>query len=130
MTEYYTVKRIDNSRLLRPAPTARLNALWQRVAAGTAMAGCLFVYAWQHFECIQLRYQVEQLQAEQAQASELNEQLHLEVATLRSPSRVDVIARNELGLTVPVPGQIAPANYTPSDGVLAQASVNGAAPQQ
>jgi cell division protein FtsL len=129
MTEYYTVKRIDNSRLLRPAPAARLNPLWQRVAAGSAMAGCLFFYAWQHFECIQLRYQVEQLQAQEAQANELNQQLHLQVATLRSPGRVDAIARTELGLTVPVPGQIAPVSYTPSDGVLAQASVNGQTPQ-
>lgn len=93
------------------------------------MAGCLFVYAWQHFECIQLRYQVEQLQAEQSQASELNEQLHLEVATLRSPSRVDVIARNTLGLTVPVPGQIAPASYTSGDSVLAQAGSPAGTPQ-
>jgi len=119
-TEYHTVKRIDNSRLLRPAPAARLGALWRRVGAGSAVAACIFLYAWQHFECIQLRYQIEQLQTERAQASELNQQLHLEVATLRSPGRVDAIARNQLGLTVPVPGQIAPA-YESGDGVLAQA---------
>ena len=129
MTEYYTVKRIDNSRLLRPAPVARLSPLWQRVAAGSVMAGCLFIYAWQHFECIQLRYQIEQLQTDQAQASELNQQLHLEIATLRSPGRVDAIARNQLGLTVPVPGQIAPVSYTASDAVLAQAHVMRDAPQ-
>jgi cell division protein FtsL len=128
MTEYYTVKRIDNSRLLRPAPAARLNPLWQRVLMGGAIAGCLFFYAWQHFECIQVSYQIEQLQAQEAQANQLNEQLHLEVATLRSPSRVDTIARNQLGLTVPVPGQIAPVSYT-GDGVLAQAGTPGAMPQ-
>jgi cell division protein FtsL len=128
MTEYYTVKRIDNSRLLRPAPIARLNPLWQRVAAGSAMAGCLFFYAWQHFECIQLRYQIEQLQSDQSQASLLNQKLHLEVATLRSPGRVDSIARGELGLTVPVPGQIAPANGV-SESVVAQANVPTGVPQ-
>ena len=127
-TEYHTVKRIDNSRLLRPAPVARLSPLWQRVGAGAAMAGCLFVYAWQHFECIQLRYQIEQLQTSRAQASELNEQLHLEVATLRSPGRVDAIARNQLGLTVPVPGQIAPASDS-GDSVLAQAGAPAGTPQ-
>ncbi len=129
MTEYYTVKRIDNSRLLRPSPAARLNPLWQRLAAGSVMAGCLFFYAWQHFECIQLRYQIEQLQTQEAQASQLNQQLQLEVATLRAPSRVDAIARNQLGLTVPVPGQVAPVSYTASNGVLAQASVNEQMPQ-
>ena len=34
--------------------------------------------------------------------------------------RVDAIARNQLGLTVPVPGQVAPADE-PNDAVLAQA---------
>lgn len=120
MTEYHTVKRIDNSRLVRPAEPARLRDFWRRLAAGAGLAGCLLFYAWQHFECIQLRYQVEQLESSRAQAAELNQQLHLEVATLRSPARVDAIARQQLGLTVPVPGQVAPAEE-PSDAVLAQA---------
>ncbi|MGA2510229.1 MAG: cell division protein FtsL [Candidatus Acidiferrales bacterium] len=119
-TEYYTVKRIDNSRLMRPAATAQMKDFWRRVATGSAMAACLLFYAWQHFECIQIRYQLEQLDSERAQAAELNQQLHLEVATLRSPMRVDAIARNQLGLTVPVPGQVAPAEGA-SDAVLADA---------
>ena len=120
MTEFHTVKPIDNSRLLRPAPPARLRDLWRRLGVGAAMAACVLFYAWQHFECIQIRYQLERLQSERAQAAELNQQLHLEVATLRSPMRVDAIARNQLGLTVPVPGQVAPIEG-PGDGVVAQA---------
>ena len=84
------------------------------------MAACLLSYAWQHFECIQIRYHIEQLDSERAKAVELNQQLHLEVATLRSPMRVDAIARNQLGLTVPVPGQVAPVDDS-NDGVVAQA---------
>jgi cell division protein FtsL len=118
-TEYYTVKPIDNSRLLRLANPAQVQDFWRRVAVGSAMAACLLFYAWQHFECIQIRYQIEQLDSERAQATQLNEQLHLEVATLRSPMRVDAIARNQLGLTVPVPGQVAPVEDS-SDGVVAQ----------
>lgn len=120
MIEYYTVKRIDNSRLVRPACPGRVNDFWRRVAAGGAMAACLLVYAWQHFECIQIRYQVEHLETLRSQSSVLNQQLHLEVDTLRAPGRVDAIARQQLGLTVPVPGLTAPAEG-PSDGVLAQA---------
>lgn len=84
------------------------------------MAACLLFYAWQHFECIQIRYQVEQMESQREKAVQLNQQLHLEVASLRSPMRVDTIARNQLGLTVPVPGQVAPADG-PSDAVVAQA---------
>jgi cell division protein FtsL len=120
MTEYYTVKRINNSRLVRPAPPARLRDFWRRLAAGSALACCLLVYVWQHFECIQLRYQIESLEQQRVQAGQLNQQLHVEVATLRSPGRVDSIARNELGLTISVPGQVAAVDAS-ADAVVAQA---------
>jgi cell division protein FtsL len=126
MTEYYTVKQIDNSRLERPAPASQLGDLRRRIATGALVAVCLLSYAWQHFECIQVRYQIERLQTERAKSAELNQQLQLEVATLRSPMRVDTIARNQLGLTVPVPGQVAPAEGS-SDAVLADAGPVGQA---
>jgi cell division protein FtsL len=118
-TEYHTRKRIDNSRLVRPSSPARLRDYWRRVAAGVGMASCLLFYAWQHFECIQIRYHIEQLNSQRIQASELNQQLHLEVATLRAPKRVDAIA-SRLGLTVPVPGQVPPPDGQ-GEPVLAQA---------
>jgi cell division protein FtsL len=119
MTEYYTVKRIDNSRLVRPMEAARLKDFWRRVAAGGAIAACLLVYAWQHFECIQMRYEVQTLEGNRAKAAELNRDLHLQIAELQSPARVDSIAR-QIGLTVPMPGQVAPAEG-PNEAVLAQA---------
>ena len=120
MTEYHTLKCIDNSRLVRFAPPAELKEFWRKVGVGAAMAACLLFYAWQHFECIQIRYRIEQLDAQRTKSAELNEQLHLEIATLRSPMRVDAIARTQLGLTVPVPGQVSPAQG-PSSAVLADA---------
>jgi hypothetical protein len=68
------------------------------------------------------------LDATRAQSALLNQKLHLEVATLLSPERVDVIARNQLGLTVPVPGQVAPA-MGPSNAVLAEARAVALPPQ-
>jgi cell division protein FtsL len=128
MTEYFTVKRIDNSRLARQASPARIRDFWERVAIGAIMAGCLLFYAWQHFECIQQRIQLERIEARRAQAAELNQQLAIEVALLRSPMRVDTIARDQLGLTVPVPGQLAPTEM-PSDGILAQARASASLPR-
>lgn len=120
MTEYYTVKRIDNSRLSRPVAPAQIRDFWRRVAAGSALACCMIFYVWQHFDCIQMRYQIEQLEQQRTQAAQLNQQLHVEVATLRAPGRVDSIARNQLGLTISVPGQVAPADAA-SDAIVAQA---------
>ena len=120
MTEYYTVKRIDNSRLTRPVAPAQLRDFRRRVIAGAAMAACLLFYAWQHFECIQFHYQLEELESSRAKAAVLNQQLHLEVDTLGSPSRVYAIAGKELGLTRAATGLAVPAEAQ-GEAVLAQA---------
>jgi len=120
MTEFFTIKQIDNSRLVRMAAPNRVRECCRVVALGGLLAAFALLYAWQHFEDIQLRYQLEELKSERAQAAELNQQLKLEVAALRSPMRIDAIARGQLGLTVPVPGQITPVEG-PIEAVLAQA---------
>ncbi len=120
MTEFYTIKRIDNSRLVRVTPPNRARDLCRRVAWSMVLAACGLFYAWQHFQCIQLRYRLEELQAARTRVAELNQQLRIEAAALRSPGRVDAIARQQLGLTVPAPGQVAPVEG-PSEAVLAQA---------
>lgn len=120
MTEFYTIKQIDNSRLVRRAAPNRLRECCRLVALGGFLAGVALLYAWQHFQCIQLRYQLEELKAARAHVAELNQQLRLEVAGLRSPMRIDAIARVQLGLSVPVPGQVAPVQG-PSEAMLAQA---------
>ncbi len=120
MSDYYTVKRIDNSRLVRPANPNGIRESCRIVAFGCVLAAGLLLYAWQHFQCLQLGYQLEELKAERGQAAEMNLRLKLEVAALKSPMRIDAIARGTLGLTMPVPGQVAPAEG-PSEAVLAQA---------
>lgn len=119
MSDYYTVKRIDNSRLVRAANPNRMRESCRIVAYGCVLAAGLLLFAWQHFQCLQLGYQLEELKAERGQAAEMNLRLKLEVASLKSPERIDAIARGTLGLTMPVPGQVAPA-YGPSEEVLAQ----------
>jgi cell division protein FtsL len=120
MTEFFTVKHIDNSRLARPMAPNRMRECARLVLLGGAIALCAFLYAWQHFETIQLRYQLESLRSERSQAAEMNQDLKLEVAGLRDPERIDTIARRQLGLTAPVPGQVAPMDMPPG-AVLAEA---------
>jgi cell division protein FtsL len=125
MTEFFTVKQIDNSRLVRPMAPNRMRECARLVLLGGLIALCAFLYAWQHFETIQLRYQLESLRGERSQAAEFNQQLKLEVAGLRAPGRIDIIARRQLGLTAPVPGQVAPMDLPPG-AVLAEARSAGA----
>lgn len=119
MTEFYTSKRIDNSRLSRPA-ASRWREYARRMAWACALASCALLYTWQHFQDIQLRYQLEDLKSRQMQAVELNQKLHLETAALTSPMRIDTIARQELGMTVSVPAQYLPTADAPRVAYLAQ----------
>ena len=120
MTDFYTIKQIDNSRIVRAVAPDHLRECARLISLGGLVALCTFLYAWQHFQTIQLRYELESLRGERAQATELNQELKLEIAGLRAPERIDVIARRELGLTAPVPGQVAPMDL-PANAVMAEA---------
>ena len=81
----------------------------------------MLFYAWQHFECIQIRYQMEQLESQRAQAVELNQQLHLEVATLRSPDARGFDCAESTGLDGSGAGQVAPVGGSERCGAGASA---------
>lgn len=120
MIEFFTVKRIDNSRLVRQMAPQQWREFGRPALLGTMLAGFVLMYAAQHFQCLAVRYQLEELKAAHSEAAALNQQLKLEAASLCSPMRIDVIARSRLGLTVPVPGQVTPV-APPAGAMLAQA---------
>jgi cell division protein FtsL len=123
MTEFYTVKQIDNSRLVRSVAPDRLRECVRLVGVGALLALMALCYAWQHFECIQMRSDLESLKQEHAQAVELNQELKLEVASLRDPGRIDLIARRQLGLTTSASSEIVPTE-PPVEPVMAQAGTS------
>ena len=106
MAEFYTVKRIDNSRLVRHVESAKMRNLLRTAALGGVIAVFFMLYVYQHFRCIDMSFQLEDLKGKQVQAAELNGKLKLEIATLRDPHRVDVIAQHELGFKRPEANQV------------------------
>jgi cell division protein FtsL len=119
--EFPTLKRIDNSRLVRNMEPARLRGLYRTVGLGVVVAMFLMMYVYQHFRCIDLSFQLEELKAKQTQFSALNSELRLEIEGLRDPQRIDVIARRHLGLTEPLPTQVRDYEDTPSGAEVASA---------
>ena len=105
-TEFHTVKRIDNSRLVRHAEPVRMQGLYRTACWGGVIAVFLMFYVYQHFRCIDLSFQLEDLKGRQTKISALNSELRLEIEGLRDPRRIDVIARRQLGLTEPLPTQV------------------------
>jgi len=114
IVEFYTFKKIDNSRLVRHLEPLKMRHLYKTVALGSIVAFFCMLYVYQHFRCIDLGFQLEDLKAKTQQAQVLNSKLKLEIAYLRDPHRIDVIARRQLGLTQPTPNQV--REYANTDG--------------
>jgi len=106
MLEFQTVKRIDNSRLVRHVEPVKMRNLYRTAALGGIVAMFFMLYIYQHFRCIDLSFQLEDVKGKQTEAASLNSSLKLEIASLRNPMRIDVIARRQLGLTEPLPTQV------------------------
>jgi cell division protein FtsL len=112
--EFHTVKKIDNSRMVRHVEPVKLRNYYKTAVLGAVVALCCMFYVYQHFRCIDLSFQLEDLKMKQQAAQGYNGELNLEIATLRDPRRIDVIARHQLGLTQTAPMQV--REYTNLDG--------------
>ena len=108
--EVHIEKRIINNHVIREADVrGHRDYIIVTVLAAMCLFG-LFAYGWQHYQYSQYGYQIEEAKKKKEQLSEIGRQLRLERATLRDPQRIDSIARGELGMVVPQPGQLVTFN--------------------
>jgi len=111
--EFYFLKTIDNSRLVKISDPKRRREI-RMFSAGVAMLFLLVMfYAWQHFRSIEYGYRIEAQKTERDRLVEQNRALKLEAASLRDPGRIDALAR-QMGLESPQPGQVIQMN--PDEG--------------
>jgi cell division protein FtsL len=104
-TAFYTVKRVDNSRLRREVNPEHRRECLLLLGLSILVFGFVFCFAWQHFQCVSTGYQIEQLKAQRAALVEWNHQLSVEQASLADPQRIDNLARYS-GLVSPSPQQV------------------------
>jgi cell division protein FtsL len=124
--EIYFAKPIDNSRLVKLEDPRRSREMRQ---FGVALA-CLFLlvmtYTWQHFKAIEYGYKIEFMKSERNGLTEMNRTLRLEEASLRSPDRIDRLAR-QYGMQPPQAGQVIRMESATPDAtapVMARASIS------
>ncbi|HEY1272352.1 MAG TPA: cell division protein FtsL [Terriglobales bacterium] len=112
--EVYFTKHVDNSRVVKVDDPQRSREM--RTFCIALACFCLLVlsYAWQHFKSIEYGYRIAELKVQRDNLQESNRALHLEEASLRSPDRIDKIAR-EMGMLSPQPGQVQLLDTAASD---------------
>ncbi len=104
--DFYIPRQIDNSRLVAVADPRERREQKYLVVVSLLLSAAILAGAYQRFATIQAGYRIEALKSQRDQLLEANRQFRLEEASLRDPERVDAIARKQLGLGVPVPGQV------------------------
>ncbi len=66
----------------------------------------VLVYVWQRINVIELGYRIEAMERERKELLQKNKALLVEAASLGSPQRIEEIARSQLGMVRPSPGQV------------------------
>ncbi len=70
------------------------------------MVAVALVYVWSHLHNTQLKYQIAEEMTVRDNLMEENRRLKMEIATLKSPQRIESIARDKLRLQYPEREQV------------------------
>ena len=66
----------------------------------------LLIYTWSRVQCVKSGYAISNENNKNRNLINLQNNLKVELARLKSPERLAKIAKNQLGLKTPTPGQI------------------------
>lgn len=94
-------KQVRNERLVRELDRKRHRELFMVALTGLALTAAVIAFAYPHFEMIRLGYRMEELREQREELVELQRHLELQRATELSPSRIETIATERLGMVYP-----------------------------
>jgi cell division protein FtsL len=66
----------------------------------------LLLYAWSRVQCVDAGYEISKATQHQRELITLQNNLKIELASLKSPDRIAKIAQKKLGLVTPTPKQM------------------------
>jgi cell division protein FtsL len=99
--EYAIKKDVRNNPIVREVDERRQRELWTSAGVALFLVLVLLFSAWQHFELLRHGYRIEQMQRDRTAEDELGRHLRLEIETLRSPKRIEMLATEQLHLVTP-----------------------------
>jgi len=100
--EYAIKKDVRNNPIVREVDEARQRQLWRSFGIGGVLVVVLLFSTWQHVELVNHGYKVQRLEREKAQEMEINRHLIVQIEMLRSPERIEKLAK-QFDLVAPRP---------------------------
>ena len=123
--EFAIKKDVRNNPIVREVDRDRHREMWRSTAIGMFLVVVVLFSMWQRFEVRRVGYRMEPIQQQLADEREIARHLRLEIETLRSPERIEDLARRELRMVPPGPddreviGRVVPA-APPAGSVVAR----------
>jgi len=99
--EYAVRKDVRNNPIVREVDADRQAELSKTLAIAVLLVFTVMFWTWQHFELLRHGYRLEELQQQRAVAEDEARHLRLQIDTLRSPRRIEALARGRLSLVTP-----------------------------
>jgi len=96
---------LKEQRIANPQPVANKKDLLLPILLSCALVGIALLLVWQRLRVIQLGYEFSTATMLGQRLEQGNRELRLELATLTSPKRLEVMVQR-LGLREPVKGQV------------------------
>jgi cell division protein FtsL len=106
MTDWAEGVETRNYGIKNEIDAGMLSELMRVIIALVMVAGALLFYSWVRSQIVNTGYESQQLFTEEKSLLRTQKSLILEEETLRSPERIDAIARNELKMTPLRPNQL------------------------
>ena len=91
--EYAIKKDVRNNPIVREIDEARQRQIRRSLLIGALLVGVMLFSAWQNAALVQHGYRLQRLQEQIEAEKVINRRLRLEIETLRSPERIEDLAK-------------------------------------
>ena len=105
--------RVDYGKVAAPRPFGGTQLATNRLDVFRFLMICMVLltvvsvfHVWSRFKLVDLNLQISETSRLLKVAEQDQKRLNLEVASLRTPARIETIARNELGMALPTEQQV------------------------
>ena len=101
--EYAIKKDVRNNPIVREVDRERHREMFRSLAVGSFLVAVLVCFNWRHNELVFSGYEIGTIRAKRIAQDKINEELRLEIETLKALPRIDEFAKRDLHMVVPGP---------------------------
>jgi cell division protein FtsL len=105
--------RTEYTKVAAPRALTGIDVTPHRIDLFKYLMICMFVFTivsvfhvWSRFKLVDLNLQISEISRQLSEAGQEQKRLKLEAASLKSPSRIEAIAKNDLEMALPTEQQI------------------------